>query len=238
MRCRTNRTAAGATDDEALLREWLETVLGDIGSAAQDDAVRERPSDGYVAPKSVCHVVAGANGSGKTTFALHFLPRYAGCLEFVNPDLIAGGLSPFDPARSAVKAGRLVLERVKELSDARRDFGFETTLSGRGYLPWLSGLKKRGYRIHLYYVWAPDVGILTARIRQRVMAGGHFVPDADVIRRRERSLRLMREYAALADKLRVFDNSGPAPVLVFEKNGAALIHDAKRFEQINREIGL
>jgi predicted ABC-type ATPase len=64
------------------------------------------------------------------------------------------------------------------------------------------------------------------------------VPDADVARRRERSLRLMKEYAALADKLRVFDNSGPAPWLVYEKNGDAVIHDAVRFERVNLEIGL
>jgi len=230
--------AAEPASDEALLREWLEAVRGDIESAVPNDAVQERPSGSYAESAPVCHVVAGANGCGKTTFALHFLPRYAACLEFVNPDLIAGGLSPFDPARGAVKAGRLVLERVRELSDARRDFGFETTLSGRGYLTWLGGLKNRGYRIHLYYVWVPDVSILTARIHQRVTAGGHFVPDADVIRRRERSIRLMKEYAALADKLRVFDNSGPAPILVYEKNGDAVIHDAKRFEQVNREVGL
>lgn len=190
MKCRTDKTAAGPASDEALLREWLEAVRSDIESAVPSDAVRERSSGGYAESAPICHVVAGANGSGKTTFALHFLPRYVACLEFVNPDLIAGGL------------------------------------------------KNGGYRIHLYYVWVPDVGILTARIHQRVTAGGHFVPDADVIRRRERSIRLMKEYAALADKLRVFDNSGPAPILVYEKNGDAVIHDAKRFEQVNREVGL
>lgn len=236
MTCRMNNAAMETSGDEAVLREWLEAVLGDIESAAPGDAVRERSSNEYAASAPICHVVAGANGSGKTTFALHFLPRYADCLEFVNPDLIAGGLSPFDPTRSAVKAGRLVLERVKELSDVRRDFGFETTLSGRGYLAWLDTLKKGGYRIHLYYLWIPDTAILTARIRQRVAAGGHFVPDADVLRRRERSVRLLKAYAALANKLRLFDNSGPTPVLVYEKNGDTVIYDAVRFEQINQEI--
>ncbi|MDD4017016.1 MAG: hypothetical protein PHV28_03630 [Kiritimatiellae bacterium] len=84
MKCRTDKTAI--TGDEALLREWLEAVRGDIESAAPDSAVPERPSGGYAASAPVCHVVAGANGSGKTTFALHFLPRYAACLEFVNPE--------------------------------------------------------------------------------------------------------------------------------------------------------
>ncbi len=219
------------------MREWLEAVCGDI-EMAPAEGVCERSKDAYATAAPLCHVVAGANGSGKTTFALHFLPRYAGCLEFVNPDLIAGGLSPFDPTRSAVKAGRLVLERIRELSDARLDFGFETTLSGRGYLAWLDALKRSGYRLHLYYVWVPDVIVLTARIRQRVATGGHFVPDADVIRRRERSLSLLRDYASLTDTFRVFDNSGPTPVLIYERNGSAVIHEAARFAWFNREIGL
>jgi predicted ABC-type ATPase len=224
--------------DEKRMRELLSAILDDIGTASPPDAAYERPDSGYRETAPVCHVVAGANGSGKTTFALCFLPRYAACLDFVNPDLIAGGLSPFDPARSAVKAGRLVLERIKELSDVRCDFGFETTLSGRGYLAWLSALKRTGYRIHLYYLWTPDCGILFSRIRQRVMSGGHFVPDEDVCRRRTRSVCLLRDYAAYADKLRVFDNSGISPVLVYEKNDGSVVHDAERFERINREVGL
>lgn len=80
--------------------------------------------------------------------------------------------------------------------------------------------------------------MLTARIRHRVASGGHFVPDRDVIRRRARSFGLLKAYSALADKLRIFDNSDIEPVLLFEKNGGAVIHDTMRFELMNREIGL
>lgn len=223
--------------EEERVREWLSAVLNDVSIAAPRLMAREQEA-GYAQKEPVCHIVAGANGSGKTTFSLCFLPRYAACLEFVNPDLIAGGLSPFDPARSAVKAGRLVLERIKELSDARRDFGFETTLSGRGYLAWLEMMKRKGYQIYLYYLWTPGCDLLNARIHQRVAAGGHFIPDEDVRRRRERSIALLKEYAAYTDKLRVFDNSGVSPLLVYEKNGGAFIYDAGRFERINQEVAL
>jgi hypothetical protein len=75
------------------------------------------------------YVVAGPNGAGKSTFARLFLPEYADCREFVNADLIAAGLSPFNPESLAIEAGRLMLERIATLSRGRVDFGFETTLA-------------------------------------------------------------------------------------------------------------
>ena len=88
--------------------------------------------------KPVCHVVAGPNGAGKSTFALDYLPKYAGSIEYVNPDLMASGLSPIDIRLSALKSGRLALERIAMLIEARATFGFETTLSGRGHLKLLA----------------------------------------------------------------------------------------------------
>ena len=55
--------------------------------------------------RPICHVVAGPNGSGKSTFALRYLPEYAGAVEDVNPDLMAQGMSPTDIRLSAIKAG-------------------------------------------------------------------------------------------------------------------------------------
>lgn len=225
-------------------RELVDAILSDIGVpeeltfVEQLFAVRERPEAQPPPRPPVCHIVAGANGSGKSTFALHFLPRYATCLSFVNPDLIAHGLSPFDPAQAALAAGRLVVERIAALSADRKDFGFETTLAGRGYLAVLKELKAVGYRLHLYYLWTPDCDLLVARIRQRVAAGGHNVPERDVRRRYARSIGHMREHAELMDKIRLFDTSGSAPVLVYEKNGDALIHDAARYTAMNGEVGL
>src|SRR5947207_2268688 len=95
------------------------------------------------------HIIAGPNGAGKTTFAREFLPRLAPCKEFVNADLIAQGLSPFAAEGAALKAGRLMLARLEDLARRREDFAFETTLSGKSYVPWLRGLKDEGYVIRL-----------------------------------------------------------------------------------------
>lgn len=66
------------------------------------------------------YVIAGPNGAGKRTFATTFLPGFVNCREFVNADLIAAGLSPFDPDSQAVTAGRLMLQRIDSLVQGRR----------------------------------------------------------------------------------------------------------------------
>ena len=234
------------SDDDIISAEriaLIDAILSDIGVsesfvyASAPAGVREAPPEPHQA-SPVCHIVAGANGSGKSTFSLCFLPRYAACLDFVNPDLIAAGLSPLAPTHAALRAGKLVLERIAALSAGHRDFGFETTLSGRGYLSLLKALRASEYRLHLYYLWVPDCDLLVSRIRQRVASGGHAVPDQDVRRRRERSLQNLKDYADVMDKIRVFDTSEASPALVYEKNGAALVYDAARFARIQKDLCL
>src|SRR4051794_11262506 len=122
------------------------------------------------------YVIAGPNGAGKTTFATKFLPDFVQCREFVNADLIAAGLSPFAPETQAMRAGRLLLTRIKELSKARQNFGFETTLAGRSYAKVLSDLKAARYRLVLFFLWLPDADLAVARVANRVLQGGHTYP--------------------------------------------------------------
>jgi predicted ABC-type ATPase len=78
-------------------------------------------------------IIAGPNGAGKTTFAREFLPKEADCPDFINVDLIAAGLSPFDPERASLRAGRLVILEIQRRIRSGESFAFETTLSGRHY---------------------------------------------------------------------------------------------------------
>ena len=178
--------------------------------------------------------MAGPNGSGKSTFALRFLPDYAGSIEYVNPDLVAQGLSPTDIRLSAIKAGKLTLARIAELIAAGESLGFETTLSGRGHLKLLADAKARGYEIHLYYLWMPVAAMLPVRIRHRVLDGGHDVPRDDVMRRYERSRENLRDYAALADKVYVFDATRTNLDLIWRRNGAESVLSAARVETLKK----
>jgi predicted ABC-type ATPase len=158
------------------------------------------------------YIVAGPNGAGKSTFARLFLPEYADCREFVNADLIAAGLSPFNPEGAAIQAGRLILERVETLARAGVDFGFEATLAGRGYATLLRKLKESGYRLHVFFLWLPSVEMALARVRDRVLAGGHSVPEEVVRCRFTRGLaNLFQLYAPLLDSGQILDNAEDQP---------------------------
>lgn len=172
-------------------------------------SVRVRPAR---APR--CIVIAGPNGAGKTTFAREFLPREGGVIHFVNADLIATGLSPLRPELAARRGGRLVLTELRRLAKARQDFAFESTLSGRTYLPLLRQWKTSGYRIELVFLSLPLVELALQRIAARVRQGGHDVPRTDVVRRFNRSEKNFQLlYRVLADKWAIYDNSGERPRL-------------------------
>jgi predicted ABC-type ATPase len=184
------------------------------------------------------YIIAGSNGAGKTTFATEFLPSYAHCSNFINPDLIAGGLSPFDPAAAMTRAGRLVLEQIHRNVRARTDFAFETTLSGRSYAPLLKKMRAADYRLHMFYLWIPDPDLALGRIHERVRGGGHDVPAIDVRRRFHRSLRnLFTLYRASMDLLQVFDNSLEAPRLIFmQERGKTTVYDNSLYQKICAEV--
>ena len=185
-----------------------------------------------------CYIVAGPNGAGKTTFATEFLPLYANCRKFINADLIARGLSPFDPDAAMLRAGRTVLQRIAEFTKARTDFAFETTLSGRSYVPLLGAMKKAGFRLHLFYLWIPSPDLCLLRIRYRVEGGGHNVPERDVRRRFARTLgNLFTLYRPLLDTLHFFDNATESPRLVFkEEAGKTTIEDAVLYEYLRGQF--
>jgi hypothetical protein len=101
-------------------------------------------------------VIAGPNGAGKSTTASSLLKGTLEVTEFVNADLIAQGLSGFQPEGAVFHAGRVMLERIHYLAKKRVDFAFETTLASRTFAPWIAELLKTGYAFHLVFLWLPN----------------------------------------------------------------------------------
>jgi len=186
------------------------------------------------------YIIAGPNGSGKTTFAREFLPEYAHCSNFINADLIAAGLSPFSPQQVAIKAGKLVLQQIEELSNKHVDFGFETTMSGITYLRHINALKEKGYRIHIFFLWIPSSELAVVRVKDRVSQGGHDVPLKDIKRRFERSTeKFLKEYRLLADQWMLFNNALGQPQLIARKQNAHIdVLDQALFEEITKKVDI
>ena len=160
-------------------------------------------------------IIAGPNGAGKTTFALEFLPREAECPDFINVDLIAAGLSPFDPQRAALRAGRLMLVEIARRVRAGESFAFETTLSGRNYARLIPQWQSVGYHVKLIFLSVPTVDLAIARVAARVAQGGHDVANTVIRRRFDAGMRNCENvYRQLVDSWALYDNSEPAPRLI------------------------
>jgi predicted ABC-type ATPase len=163
-------------------------------------------------------IVAGPNGAGKTTFAREYLLKEANCPDFVNVDLIAAGLSPFDPDRAAIRAGRIMMAEIERRVRKGESFAFETTLSGHIYAQLIPRWQNEGYKVRLVFLSLADPEIAIARVAARVAQGGHNLPSTVVRRRFDSGLRNFKDtYMGLVDKWEWYDNSGNTPLLLSER---------------------
>jgi predicted ABC-type ATPase len=162
-------------------------------------------------------IIAGPNGAGKTTFAKEYLPREADCRNFINADLIAAGLSPFNPASAAVHAGRIMVMEMRRYLDKGESFAFETTLSGRSNARHIPDWQSVGYRVELIFLKLHSIRLALARVKARVAQGGHHLPAAMVRRRFKLGWRNFEKcYRLLVDRWELYDNSGATPIFLAE----------------------
>lgn len=182
------------------------------------------------------YIIAGCNGAGKTTASFTVLPELLNCKEFVNADEIAKGLSPFQPESVALEAGRLMLNRIDELIEQKKDFAFETTLSTRSYKSLVQKVQGLDYYVTLVFFWLNTPDLAVERVRTRVENGGHNIPE-DVIRRRYVAgiKNLFRLYLPIVDLAVVVNNSQNNPLLIAKKDKEiiTLYHDSD-WETLNK----
>ena len=154
-------------------------------------------------------IIAGPNGAGKTSFANEYLPAATEGLVFVNADEIARELDDSHLSQSVrdIRAGRLMLERIASLVDARQELMLETTLASLTYATKIPKWQRVGYSVALIYLRLPDVDASIERVRRRVAAGGHDIPE-HVIRQRFTKSHdyLERIYKPMVDEWSIWDS--------------------------------
>jgi len=181
------------------------------------------------------YIVSGCNGAGKTTASYTILPEILNCKEFVNADEIARGLSPFQPEKVAIEAGKIMLRRIDELLKNNENFAFETTLATKSYKNTILEAKSKGYNVTLIFFWLQTVELAKNRVQERVLKGGHNI-ETDVIERRYFAgiRNLFDIYISISNNVLIFDNSDGVYELIAKKvsNSDITIVDNMKFNKL------
>lgn len=181
------------------------------------------------------YIVSGCNGAGKTTASYTLLPEMLECRQFVNSDEFAKGLSPFNPEGASIQASRFMLMRIRYLLQRKEDFGIETTLATRSLLNTVRAAQAEGYYVTVLYFWLNSPDLAVKRVKARVSAGGHNIPEETVRRRYRVGINyFFNDYAPICDRWILADNS-QVPFKVVAEGGKArplIIKDSDTFEKI------
>ncbi len=180
-------------------------------------------------------IIAGCNGAGKTTASFTVLPELLHVNEFVNADEIARGLSPFQPEKVAIEAGKIMLRRIDELLEKNMDFAFETTLSTRSFVLLVDKAKKKGYKVILIFFWLDSPELAVERVKIRVEEGGHSIPTETIFRRYSAGIRnLLNLYLGIVDQWLIYDSSNAELEMIGEgfSTHNSVIYNQEKWQMI------
>ena len=184
------------------------------------------------------YIISGCNGAGKTTASYTMLPEMLECSEFVNSDEFAKGLSPFKPEKASIQASRYMITKIRYLLKKQKDFAVETTLATRTLLKTVRMAQNAGYTVTLLYFWLNSPELAIERVRARVEAGGHDIPEETVRRRYQVGIDyFFHYYSPICERWILADNSQiPFRVIADgSKSEILTIKDEETFKKI-REI--
>lgn len=179
-------------------------------------------------------IVAGPNGSGKTTTTVQLLAsEWSADSLYINPDNIAQEVfGDWNSPEAVMKAARLATEKRYECLEQKKDFVFETVFSSNEKLEFVHKAKEAGFFIRLFFVCTKDPEINVARIVKRYLNGGHEVPISKIISRYYKSITNAKLAIALVDRAYIYDNSveNELPQLLYRTT------DGKIFKQYTNEL--
>jgi predicted ABC-type ATPase len=170
------------------------------------------------------HIIAGPNGAGKSSLArITLLPNFLSSNEFINADEIAKMISPENPEKSALEAGKLMLKRMEFLLKKGTDFALETTLSARTYLNFIRRAQSQEYKVNLIFLKLENSNLAQERVLTRVSKGGHNIEPLTIHRRFQRGINNLKEYLEIVDTATIYESSGLELIEIAKKNENKLI---------------
>ena len=180
------------------------------------------------------HIIAGPYGAGKTSHArIALLPDFLGSNEFVNADEIAKILSPENPKKSAIEAGRLMLKRMNFLFESGLSFALETTLSAKIYVNFIRKVQTVGYKVNLIFLKLESAELARMRVEVRVNKCGHNIESEVIERRFKRGLDNLKTYLDIVDAASIYEASGHDLVeIVTKSDGQLTILNEKLWKEI------
>lgn len=154
-------------------------------------------------------IIAGPNGSGKTSITQKFLHHeWAEGTTYINPDQVAEDMfGDWNDSEAVLKAANYCAELREKCLSERKSFVFETVFSSQDKIDFVLRAKQAGFFIRIFFISTSDPSINAARVAKRVMKGGHDVPISKIISRYNKSIQNCKTIASIIDRLYVYDNS-------------------------------
>ena len=159
--------------------------------------------------RPVLIVIAGPNGSGKTTITSKILKHeWLEGAVYVNPDQVAQDrFGDWNSPEAVLQAAQYCEQQREDCLKSGQSLIFETVLSSEGKVDFIRRAREAGYFIRLFFVSTSHPTINASRIAKRVMQGGHDVPIPKIISRYQKSILNCKRIASFADRVYVYDNS-------------------------------
>lgn len=154
-------------------------------------------------------IIAGPNGSGKTSITQKFLHHeWAEGTTYINPDQVAKDMfGDWNDSKAVLKAANYCAELREKCIAEKKSFVFETVFSAQDKIDFVLRAKQAGFFIRIFFISTSDPSINAARIAKRVMKGGHDVPIIKIISRYNKSIQNCKIVSSIVDRLYVYDNS-------------------------------
>lgn len=154
-------------------------------------------------------IIAGPNGSGKTSVTQKFLHHeWAEGTVYINPDQVAKDMfGDWNDSEAVLKAANYCSELREHCLKEKKSFVFETVFSAQDKIDFVIRAKQAGFFIRIFFISTSNPTINASRIAKRVMEGGHDVPIIKIISRYNKSIQNCKTVASIIDRLYVYDNS-------------------------------